>query len=251
MSEKTLKIIISPAKKMNEQGDLLPHTSLPVFLDKTQYLLQCMREMDYEQLQNLWKCNDKIAQQNFERIRNMDLNRRLTPAILAYEGIQYKYMSPAVFDEQSYAYLDNHLYILSGFYGALRPFDGVTPYRLEMQTRFHRKDLDSLYDFWGESIANQVFAGCSGMVNLASKEYSKCVTKYLPTDIPCVTCVFGELIDGKLKEKGTYAKMARGSMVRFMAEKKIEQLEELKNFDEQGYHFAAEWSDEENYVFLR
>ena len=89
------------------------------------------------------------------------------------------------------------------------------------------------------------------MVNLASKEYSKCVTKYLPKDIPCVTCVFGELIDGKLKEKGTYAKMARGSMVRFMAEKKIEQLEELKNFDEQGYHFAAEWSDEENYVFLR
>ena len=84
-------MIISPAKKMNEQGDLLPHTSLPVFLDKTQYLLQCMREMDYEQLQNLWKCNDKIAQQNFERIRNMDLNRRLTPAILAYEGIQYKY----------------------------------------------------------------------------------------------------------------------------------------------------------------
>ena len=244
-------MIISPAKKMNFDTDSLPWEELPLFLDRTQLLCEKLCSMSYAELKKLWKCNDKIAQQNFERIRNMDLNRRLTPAILAYEGIQYKYMSPAVFDEQSYAYLDNHLYILSGFYGALRPFDGVTPYRLEMQTRFHRKDLDSLYDFWGESIANQVFAGCSGMVNLASKEYSKCVTKYLPKDIPCVTCVFGELIDGKLKEKGTYAKMARGSMVRFMAEKKIEQLEELKNFDEQGYHFAAEWSDEENYVFLR
>lgn len=251
MPEKTLKIIISPAKKMNERGDLLPHTSLPVFLDETRYLLQYMRDMDYEQLQTLWKCNDKIAWENFERIRNMDLNKRLTPAILAYEGIQYKYMSPAVFDEQSYDYLDNHLYILSGFYGALRPFDGVTPYRLEMQARFHGEELNSLYDFWGKKIAGQVFAGCSGLVNLASKEYSRCVTKYLPKRMPCVTCVFGELIDGRVKEKGTYAKMARGGMIRFMAEKKVESMEELKNFEEQGYHFAGEWSDEKTFVFLK
>lgn len=251
MPEKTLKIIISPAKKMNERGDLLPHTSLPVFLDETRYLLQYMRDMDYEQLQTLWKCNDKIAWEDFERIRNMDLNKRLTPAILAYEGIQYKYMSPAVFDEQSYDYLDNHLYILSGFYGALRPFDGVTPYRLEMQARFHGEELNSLYDFWGKKIAGQVFAGCSGLVNLASKEYSRCVTKYLPKRMPCVTCVFGELIDGRVKEKGTYAKMARGGMIRFMAEKKVESMEELKNFEEQGYHFAGEWSDEKTFVFLK
>ncbi|MDD7114367.1 MAG: peroxide stress protein YaaA [Lachnospiraceae bacterium] len=250
MDEKNLKIIISPAKKMKERGDLLPHASLPVFLEKTEYLLKFMRDMDFEQLQSLWKCNDKIAQENFERIRDMDMRKRLTPAILAYEGIQYKYMSPAVFDEAAYRYLENHLYILSGFYGALRPFDGVTPYRLEMQARFHRDELDSLYDFWGISIAEQVFDGCSGMVNLASKEYSKCVTKYLPGDLPCVTCVFGELINGKVKEKGTYAKMARGEMVRFMAEEKIEELEGLKKFDRQGYHYAKEWSDEKTYVFL-
>lgn len=250
MAESNLRIIISPAKKMKERGDLLSHASLPVFLEKTEYLLHQMRAMDDEQLQILWKCNDKIAQENVERIRNMDVRKCLTPAILAYEGIQYKYMSPAVFDEDAYGYLENHLYILSGFYGALRPFDGVTPYRLEMQARFHGEELDSLYDFWGEAIANQVFEGCSGLVNLASKEYSKCVTKYVPDTLPCVTCVFGELIDGKVKEKGTYAKMARGEMVRFMAEEKIEQLEDLKKFDGQGYHFAEDWSDEKTYVFL-
>ena len=245
-----LQIIISPAKKMNET-DILPPEGLPHFLDQTEYLLGQMKQMTPSELQEMWKCNDKIALENVERITSMNLRERLTPAILAYEGIQYKYMAPAVFDEKAYRYLQNHLYILSGFYGALRPFDGVTPYRLEMQARFHRQDLDSLYDFWGDAIAGEVLAGCSLLVNLASKEYSKAVLKYLPENISCVTCVFGELIDGKVKEKGTYAKMARGEMVRFMAEQKAETAEKLKGFDRLGYRFAEMYSDEKNLVFLK
>lgn len=245
-----LKIIISPAKKMNE-ADILPPEGLPVFLEQTEYLLEQMKQMTLSELQEMWKCNDKIAMENYERITSMNLRERLTPAILAYEGIQYKYMAPAVFDESAYDYLQSHLYILSGFYGALRPFDGVTPYRLEMQARFHKKELDSLYDFWGGAIAGEVFDGCSLLVNLASKEYSKAVLKYLPEDISCVTCVFGELTCGKVKEKGTYAKMARGEMVRFMAEQKVEKAEGLKSFDRLGYHFAGEYSDERKLVFLK
>lgn len=245
-----LKIIISPAKKMNET-DILPPEGLPHFLEQTEYLLGQMKQMTPSELQEMWKCNDKIALENVERITSMNLRERLTPAILAYEGIQYKYMAPAVFDEEAYRYLQNHLYILSGFYGALRPFDGVTPYRLEMQARFHRQDLDSLYDFWGDAIAGEVLAGCSLLVNLASKEYSKAVLKYLSENISYVTCVFGELIDGKVKEKGTYAKMARGEMVRFMAEQKAGTAEELKDFDRLGYRFAEMYSDEKNLVFLK
>ena len=245
-----IKIIISPAKKMKET-DVLPPESTPVFLPRTEHLLSYMKKMSLPQLQAVWKCNDKIAQENFERIAGMDLRERLSPAILTYEGIQYKYMAPAVFDEEAYAYLQEHLYILSGFYGAVKPFDGVTPYRLEMQARFGRPELDSLYDYWGESIADEVLRDCGLLINLASKEYSRAVLRYLPEEIPCVTCVFGEIIDGKVKEKGTYAKMARGEMVRFMAEQKVETAEGLKAFEGLGYRFAGEYSDEETFVFLK
>ena len=245
-----LKIIISPAKKMKEE-EILPPEGLPIFLEKTEFLLSQMKQMSLSELQKMWKCNDKIALDNYERMNSMNLRERLTPAILAYEGIQYKYMAPAVFDESAYAYLQNHLYILSGFYGALRPFDGITPYRLEMQARFHKKDLDSLYHFWDGVIADAVSAECSLLVNLASKEYSRAVLKYMPEEICCISCVFGELIDGRVKEKGTYAKMARGEMVRFMAEQKVETVEELKNFERLGYHFTKDYSNEKKLVFLK
>lgn len=250
MKQRTLKIIISPAKKMKEK-DILDPVGLPVFLEQTEKLLSHMRRMSKKELQSVWKCNDSIAEENYERVCRMNIKERLTPAILSYEGIQYKYMAPAVFDENAYAYLENHLYILSGFYGALKPFDGVTPYRLEMQARFQQKSLDSLYEFWGNRIAKEVLKECGCLVNLASKEYSKTVLKYLPEPLPCITCVFGERTGGKIKEKGTYAKMARGGMVRFMAENKIESPGGMKDFQEYGYRFSEDDSDGSRYVFLR
>ncbi len=250
MKHTTLKIIISPAKKMKE-NDALPPAGLPLFLETTAVLLSRLQAMSDADLQCLWNCNDSIAALNADRIRHMNLYENLTPAILAYEGIQYKYMAPAVFEKDAYRYLEEHLYILSGFYGALKPFDGVTPYRLEMQARFGGEDMDSLYDFWGDAIARQVFTQCDGIVNLASKEYSKAVLPYLPEGMPSVTCVFGEVTDGKVKEKGTYAKMARGEMVRFMAEHKIETMDGLKDFAGQGYAYAEEHSSSETYVFVR
>ena len=109
--------------------------------------------------QKLWQCNDKIAELNFQRFSRMDLTRNLTPALLSYEGIQYQYMAPQVFTEQEWAYAQEHLRILSGFYGVLRPLDGVVPYRLEMQAKTGRAQVPgctlpgmppaSLYDFWG------------------------------------------------------------------------------------------------------
>ena len=152
-----MRVIISPAKKMNVDTDTLAPQGVPAFLDKTEELLARMRELSYEEAKKLWGCNEKLARQNFERFRTMDLRRNLTPAILSYEGIQYQYMAPAVFEEEMLSWVQSHLRILSGFYGVLKPMDGVTPYRLEMQARLSAGGSRDLYDFWeAESVKRSV-----------------------------------------------------------------------------------------------
>ena len=246
-----MRIIISPAKKMKIDNDVLFHKHMPIFIDKAQELLDYMRGLSYDELKSLWKCNDNIARLNYDRIRNMDLYNNLTPAILAFEGIQYQYMAPGVFEYGELDYIDEHLRILSGFYGILRPFDGVTPYRLEMQARPKDWKYKSLYDFWANEIVKKLFSESKCILNLASKEYSKCISNYLTEDIRFVTCTFGEIINGKVIEKGTLVKMARGEMVRFMAENKIHNIEDIKSFNRLGYVFKEELSDENNYVFVK
>ena len=208
-----MRIIISPAKKMNVNTDDLVALDLPVFLEQTESICDKLRSMSYDELKKLWKCSDKIAEENFQRLQDMDIRKALTPAILAYEGIQYQDMAPSVFSETEYEYVQEHLRILSGFYGILKPFDGVTPYRLEMQAKLPIANNKDLYGFWGASLAEHLAEETDCIINLASKEYSIAVSKYLPTDCRFITCVFGEVIDGKVVEKGTLFKMARGEMV--------------------------------------
>ena len=244
-------IILSPAKKMRTDTDSFPVRGLPPFLDKTEALLSALRAMTPEALQKLWKCNDSIAALNVERLRDMDLRRNLTPALLAYEGIAYQYMAPHVFTYDQLEYVAKHLRILSGFYGLLRPFDGVTPYRLEMGAKLSVGGCRDLYGFWGASLAEHICAESDCVINLASKEYSRSVEKHLTPGTRFVTVVFGEHIDGKTVEKGTMCKMARGEMVRFMAENRVERPEELRDFDRLGYRFRPEESDEITYTFIR
>ena len=125
-----MKLIISPAKKMNQREDELEISGMPPFMEQTGQILQYMRGLTRGEAQKLWKCNDSIADLNYKRFLHMDLNSRLTPAILSYEGIQYQYMAPSVFQSGELYYIQNHLRILSGFYGILRPLDGIVPYRL-------------------------------------------------------------------------------------------------------------------------
>lgn len=246
-----MKIIISPAKKMNADPDSLPWQDLPQFLEKTEQLYQAMRSMSYDALQKVWKCNDALAQLNIKRLQTMDLRKNLTPAILSYEGIQYRYMAPSVFSEDQLAYLQTHLRILSGFYGVLRPFDGVTPYRLEMQAKLATASSKDIYAFWGNTLATALCQETDCIVNLASKEYSVCVAQYLPEGFRFITCVFGEEKNGKIVEKATMCKMARGEMVRFMAEYGIEKPEEIQQFDRLHFRFCPERSDKSTYVFVR
>ena len=242
-----MKIIISPAKKMNVDTDTLAPLGLPVFLEETEQLMEWIRRLSLAEAKALWKCNDRIAEQNYRRFQEMDLRRNLTPAVIAYEGIQYQYMAPSVFGGAETEYIQEHLRILSGFYGVLKPFDGVVPYRLEMQAK--ASEAGDLYRFWGEKLYRE--AADEVILNLASKEYSRCIEKYLRPENLFLTVTFGELIGGKVKQKGTFAKMARGEMVRYLAENQVEEPQGIKGFDRLDYHFAEELSTETEYVFLK
>ena len=246
-----MKIILSPAKKMIVDTDNIAPVELPVFIDKTAEILNWMKSKSKEELQTIWKCNDKIAEQNFHRLENMNLYQMLTPAVLSYEGIAFQYMAPSVFEIQQFEYLQNHLRILSAFYGVLKPMDGVTPYRLEMQAKAEIEETTNLYDYWGDRLYHSVIDDSRTIINLASKEYSKCIERYLSDKDNYITITFCELSGDKLVTKGTYAKMARGEMVRFMAENNIENPVDIQKFDRLGYIFRGDLSSETEYVFER
>ena len=247
-----MKIIISPAKKMNID-DIFEYRSKPVFFEQAEEIMNYMKNLSYDECKTIWKCSDKLAQLNYDRVVNMDLNYRLTPALFSYEGIQYQYMGARVLSRDALEYLQDNLRILSGFYGILKPLDGVVPYRLEMQSKFINYKNKDLYEYWADKIANSLFEETNLIINLASKEYSKCVEKYLKNSpgTKFITCVFGEIKGDKVIEKGTLAKMARGEMVRYLAQNKIYDLEGLKRFDKLEYKYSQEKSNENTYVFIK
>ena len=246
-----MRMIISPAKKMRTDPDGLAAVGLPRFRDKAERVKQALQRLTAEELQALWRCSDSLARLNAERLRGMDLERGLTPAVLAYEGSQYRYMAPGVFERGEYAFLQEHLRILSGFYGVLRPLDGVVPYRLEMQAKLSVDGSRDLYDFWGGRLADELAAETDLILNLASREYSRAVTPYLPRTVRVVTCVFGERSKGKIVERGTPCKMARGQMVRWLAEHQVTDPDAIRDFAELGYKFSSSRSAEDNFVFIK
>ena len=269
-----LKIIISPAKKMNLIEEYPCELTTPVFLDRALDLHERLKKMTLAELTALWGCSDKLAAQNHERLHTYSPERALSPALLSYEGIQYQHIAPGVFTDAQWNYVNSHLRILSGFYGILAPTDTVVPYRLEMQAKLKTENDVDLYGYWGNALYEELVRdGMTELVNLASGEYSKAILPYIkvapapsrngsqthdsspssetcPPCIPCITCIFGELVNDKVKMKGTQAKIARGEMVRWMAEKGIEKAEDIREFKELGYRFRSDLSSLEEYVFL-
>ena len=248
-----MRIILSPAKRMRVDSDNLASVSTPAFLARAEEILRWMRTLSYAEAKELWACNDNIAKENYSRLQEMDLQNTamLTPAILSYDGIAFQYMAPAVFEDGQFDYVQEHLRILSGFYGVLKPMDGVTPYRLEMQAKAKVAGTGNLYEYWGDALYKEVRDDSGIIINLASKEYSRCIEKCLHLEDRFITCIFGELEGDRVIQKGVYAKMARGDMVRFMAEHQIENPEAIKAYDRMHYHFSAERSSETEYVFIR
>lgn len=248
---KQMRIIISPAKKMRIDTDTLDNRQKPMFILEADYLLSFLRIQSLDTLKAIWNCSEKLARLNHERILEMDLHNQLTPALLSYEGLQYQYMAPGAFTYLEFDYVETHLRILSGLYGILRPLDGVTPYRLEMQSKLRSPDFKNLYDFWGDKLARYLQEESSIILNLASKEYSQIIAKHLDKETRFVTCVFGEMTQKGIVEKGTLAKMARGEMVRFLAEEQISVVEKVRLFNRLDYSYSEEHSEEDRFVFLK
>lgn len=271
-----MKIIISPAKKMNICDDSIPWQDMPCFMESTEEILQTLRSRSYQELKQLWCCNEQIAKLNYDRVQHMDLKGRLSPALLSYEGLQYQYMHPAVFTNDQWNYVQNHLCILSGFYGILKPLDGIVPYRLEMQAKLSIGRAENLYQYWG-SLLYEALLKQEGreiqkepqkwqqkksqekqanlqpvIINLASKEYSKAIEPYLEKKVQYITCIFGTLTsEGKVKVKATEAKMARGEMVHFLSERQAKVPEVMKEFTGQGFSYDEARSDTQQWIFIK
>ena len=263
-----LQVIISPAKQMRAAQDAFEVLGIPPFAHETARLHRALLDIERNEgsggLQALWNVSDRLlgpclsSLHEFEPILgNGDLAdsgiaRRISPAIMSYHGIQYQSMAPEVMDDEQLTWLQTHLWILSGLYGCVRPFHGVEPYRLEMGAKLAVDDALDLYAFWGDTLACAIAPTDSNttVVNLASVEYAKAVLPHLAGDVTTVTCLFGEGIrNGKPIQRSTASKKARGSMVRWMAENKLEDANELAAFNI-GYRHIPELSDKNTLVFM-
>ena len=272
-----LQVIISPAKKMVAARDAFEPAGVPPFPEKTAALLAQLRGMERAELQALWKTSDQLTDEAYGTLRALEavpqragdladprVATGVGPAVFSYVGIQYQSMAPGVMDADALGWLQAHLWILSGFYGCARPFDAVALYRLEMGAKLNmpadteagRPATGDLYAYWGSDPARAVCPGGDCLVNLASVEYAKAVLPHLPESARSVTCVFGEsLRNGRPVQRATASKVARGSIVRWMAENGVEDPEALRRFDV-GYAFAPELSHadrtgNETLVFMR
>jgi len=245
-----MKIIIAPAKKMVIDTDTFAYDGVPQYLAATHQILNQLRQLTYSQAKTLWHCSDKLAQPNYDWLQRLDLDRQLTPALLAFSGIQYQYMAPDLFTAPALDYVRDNLRILSGFYGILRPFDGIVPYRLEMQSKLAVAGTPTLYAFWGDRLYRALTPTPELIINLASQEYAKTITPYLAPQQSMVTVTFGSLVAGQLKTKATLAKMARGAMVRYLAEHQVTTVAAVPQFDHPDWTYSAERSTATNIVFI-
>ncbi|HHX2499299.1 TPA: peroxide stress protein YaaA [Neisseria subflava] len=251
--------VLSPAKNLNEK-DPSPVSSFtqPDFLPAAEILMQELRKLAPQQIAELMHVSDKIALLNAER--NAVWHTPFTPenakqAVFMFNGDVYEGIAADTLKPEQIDYLQQHVRLLSGLYGVLRPLDLMQPYRLEMGTAFANSRGKNLYEFWGDKITNLLNqtlkqAGSDVLINLASQEYFKSVnTKKLNACL--ITPIFKDEKNGKYKIISFYAKRARGLMVRYAAEHGITEPEMLKNFDYEGYSFNEAASNEAEWVFMR
>lgn len=263
-----LQVVISPAKQMRAAQDAFEVLGIPPFAHETARLHRALLDIERNEgsggLQALWNVSDKLLGPCLNTLHefgpilkngdldNPDIARNTSPAVMSYHGIQYQSMAPEVMDTAQLAWLQDHLWILSGLYGCVRPFHAVEPYRLEMGAKLAVDDACDLYAFWGDKLARTIAPAGSNttIVNLASVEYAKAVLPHLDADATVVTCLFGEGVrNGKPIQRSTASKKARGSMVRWMAENKLEDASGLTAFDV-GYRHVPELSNKNTLVFL-
>ena len=252
-----MRIVISPAKKLNE-GVALPNfeASQPQFLAQAQDLINIMQEKDSFEVASLMKLSIKLADLNTQRFQSWHTpftQDNAKQAIFSFAGDVYQGLGADTLSNDDIEFAQNHLRILSGLYGLLRPLDLMQPYRLEMGTRLANSKGSNLYEFWGNQITeqlNQALSPDDTLINLASNEYFKVIKpKLLHASI--ITPAFKDNKNGEYKMIGIFAKKARGLMTRFIIQNRITQAQDIKAFDVDGYTFNPNMSDEKTWTFTR
>ena len=251
-------IVISPAKTLDYESPLpTDRYTLPDYLDDSAELVETMRRYSALDIAEIMKVSMKIAELNHARFADWHTPftpENARPAIFAFKGDVYDGIDAYSLDEETLDFLQDHLRILSGLYGLLRPLDLMQPYRLEMGRKIENPRGKNLYEFWGNKITdalNALLAQDDGvLIDLASNEYFKAVkTKALEGRI--ITPQFKDWKNGQYKMISFYAKKARGMMTRYIAENRLTDPEAIKDFDTAGYHYSEELSRGDDWVFLR
>jgi len=252
-------IVISPAKTLDLQKryDNLPMTE-PRFLEKSKVIMEELSSYDVNSLEKLMKISNKLAVVNKERNDSWTPNiENAKQAILTFKGEVYRGMDAQSFTDAELFYANDHLRMLSGLYGSIRPFDGIKEYRLEMGTKIPVKGSKNLYEFWGKTIENSIMEEIRThknkvIINLASKEYFKAIEGVEKLeDIKVITPVFKERRGDEYKIITLKAKNARGLMTRYILQNEIEDIEKIKDFNLDGYEYNEEMSNESEFVFTR
>lgn len=251
-------MVISPAKTLDYESPLATsdHTQ-PAFLEDARELIDQLKGLEPHQISNLMGISDKLGQLNAERYQSW--HTPFTPdnarqAVLAFKGDVYTGLDAESFSDADFEFAQNHLRILSGLYGLLRPLDLMQPYRLEMGTRFTNHRGKDLYSFWGNTLTSALnellVKDDKVLINLASNEYFRSVqARHL--DARVVTPQFKDWKNGQYKMISFYAKKARGLMCRYAIQNRITQVSDLKGFNLAGYAFSEEQSSGDQWVFLR
>lgn len=252
-------VVVSPAKNLDYESPLVTSEfSQPELLDHAQELIERCRQLSPQQIGSLMKISDKLSGLNADRYAawNMPFDTdNARQALLAFNGDVYTGLDAQSFSEADFEFAQQHMRILSGLYGLLKPLDLMQAYRLEMGTKLDNNRGKDLYQFWGNIITdklNQALTeqGDNVLVNLASNEYFKSV-KPKQLDAMVITPVFKDKKNGQYKVISFFAKKARGLMARYIIQNQLTQVEQLKQFDSAGYQFSAELSDQQQLVFTR
>ncbi|NQU56344.1 MAG: peroxide stress protein YaaA [Rhodospirillales bacterium] len=251
--------LVSPAKKLDFAELAAPMThSQPDFLERSQVLVDWAKKLSRAELSRLMKLSEKLTELNFQRFKAFAppfTTANAKQAVLAFSGDTYIGFDAASVSEDDLVYAQDHLRILSGLYGLLRPLDLVQPYRLEMGSRLKNPQGSDLYDFWGDDLADAIDEIVCGhkepvVINLASNEYFKAAKpKHMKTRV--ITPVFKEVKNGEAKVLGLFAKRARGMMARYMVTNRVEKSEKLKKFNDGGYAYQDHLSDKDNWIYMR
>jgi len=251
--------ILSPAKKLDKKTDrAIGQTTTPAFLDDSRELIGELRKLSPEEISRLMNVSRQIAELNYERFARWEPpfhQDNATPAVFLFNGQAYQGLQAETLSDDDLFFAQDHLRILSGLYGLLRPLDLIQPYRLEMGTKMRNPGGKDLYEFWGGKLTRAINEALSQhdsrvLMNLASNEYSKAIRPQV-LDADIITPVFKEKKGNQYKTVAVYAKTARGLMTRYIIENRIEDPQAIKGFDEQGYLYSPEMSDEKQWVFAR